>query len=54
VLSSLDPAAASARVRVAVETLAHDPVRIALTHAAEGTLDDDLLRQAAETRVRVN
>lgn len=53
VLSALDPAEGSARVRVAVETLAHDPVRVALTRAAEGTLDDELLRQAAETRVRV-
>lgn len=53
VLSALDPGEASARVRVAVETLAHDPVRVALTRAAEGTLDEELLRRAAETRVRV-
>ena len=53
VLSSLDPAEATARVRVAVETLAHDPARVALTRASEGTLDEALLPQAAETRVRV-
>jgi hypothetical protein len=53
VLSSLDPAEAAARVRVAVETLAHDPVRIALTRASEGTLDESLLQQAAAARVRV-
>lgn len=53
VLSALDPGEAAARVRVAVETLAHDPARAALTRAAEGTLDEELLRRAAETRVRV-
>ncbi len=53
VLSALDPAEATARVRVAVETVAHDPVRVALTRASEGSLDEELLRQAAETRVRV-
>lgn len=53
VLSSLDPAEATARVRVAVETLAHDPVRVALTRASEGTLDESLLQQAAAARVRV-
>jgi hypothetical protein len=53
VLSTLDPAEATARVRVAVETLAHDPVRVALTRASEGTLDEALLQQAAQARVRV-
>lgn len=53
VLSSLDPAAASARVRVAVETLAHDPARAALTRASEGDLDEALLRQVEVPRVRL-
>lgn len=53
VLSALDPIEAAARVRVAVETVAHAPVRVALTRASEGSLDEELVRQAAETRVRV-
>ncbi|MFO0625826.1 MAG: hypothetical protein U0325_09445 [Polyangiales bacterium] len=53
VLSSMDPDTAAARVRIAVETLAHDPAREALRRAAEGTLDEDALRHAAGGRVRL-
>ncbi|MEZ4394497.1 MAG: hypothetical protein R3A48_25775 [Polyangiales bacterium] len=51
-LSKIDPDAAGARVRLAVETVAHEPVRVALSRAAEGDLDEAALRELDEARAR--
>jgi hypothetical protein len=52
-LSLADKQQAGARVRVVVDTVAHEPVRIALARAAEGELDEAVVTAASETRVRV-
>lgn len=52
-LSKVDPDAAGARVRLAVETVAHEPVRVALSRAAEGELDEAALRELDEAKVRL-
>lgn len=52
-LSKIDPDGAGARVRVAVETVAHEPVRVALSRAAEGDLDEAALRELDEARARL-
>ncbi len=52
-LSFADKEQAGQRVRVAVETIAHEPVRVALTRAADGALDEESVTAATATQVRV-
>ncbi len=52
-LSLADKAQAGQRVRVAVETIAHEPVRVALTRAADGALDEESVTAATESQARV-
>lgn len=52
-LSFADKEQTSQRVRVAVETIAHEPVRVALSRAADGALDEESVTAATETLVRV-
>jgi hypothetical protein len=52
-LALADRGDAAARVRVAVETIAHEPVRVALARAAEGELDEESVAAAAADQVRV-
>lgn len=52
-LSLSDKQQAAGRVRVAVDTIAHEPVRVALERAAEGELDEAVVTAASEARVRV-
>ena len=49
-LAAMDPGAASTRVRVVAETVAHEPVRIALERAAAGELDEEVADAAEEGR----
>ena len=49
-LSLSDKQQAGERVRVVVDTVAHEPVRIALARAAEGELDEAVVTAASETR----
>jgi hypothetical protein len=52
-LAHLDKGKAVERVRVVLESTAHEPVRVALERAAEGSLDEESLAAAVEERVRV-
>lgn len=47
-LSHADKGDAGARVRVVVDTIAHEPVRVALARAAEGTLDEETVSAATQ------
>ena len=49
-LAAMDPALASSRVRVVVETVAYEPVRVALERAAVGEMDEETLAAAGEGR----
>ncbi len=51
-LAAMDPGAASTRVRVVAETVAHEPVRIALERAAAGELDEEVVDAADEGRAK--
>lgn len=51
-LAAMDPGAASTRVRVVAETVAHEPVRIALERAGAGELDEEVADAAEEGRER--
>lgn len=53
VLSLRDKAQAVERVRVALAVTAQESVRVALERASEGALDEEAIRQAEATRVRV-
>ena len=51
-LAAMDPALAATRVRIVADTVAHEPVRIALEHAAAGELDEATLDAARDGRER--
>lgn len=49
-LSAMDPEQGGAHVRIAAETVAHEPVRVAMERAAEGELDEAALEAARAGR----
>lgn len=49
-LAAMDPHEGVTRVRVVAETVAHEPVRVALEKAAEGELDEASLEAASKER----
>ena len=51
-LAAMDSDLAGARVRVVVETVAQEPVRLALEQAAAGELDDDVIASLGDERAR--